>query len=73
MAAAVPAVPRESYLAAFVNLRLLLTAARETQDHQQAILKAFQAIEASAEIAEHLVKSVGAVENKLENWEWRRT
>ena len=67
MAAAVPAVPRESYIAAFVNLRLLLTTAREMPDHQQAILKAFQAIEASAEIAENLVKSIGAVENKLDN------
>ena len=64
-----PPVARESYVAAFFNLRQVLIAARELQDPQQAILKAFQAIEASAEISENMVKSIGAVEDKFENWE----
>ena len=64
-----PPVARESYVAAFINLRQVLTAAKESQDPQQAILKAFQAIEASAEISENIVRSIGAVEDKLENWE----
>ena len=64
-----PPVARESYVAAFINLRQVLTAAKESQDPQQAILKAFHAIEASAEISENIVKSVGVIEDRLENWE----
>ena len=64
-----PPVARESYARAFVNLRQLLNAARETQEPQEWILKAFQAIEASAEIFENIVRSIGAIEDKVENWE----
>ena len=58
-------VARESYTAAFRNMRQLLTAARDTQDAKEVIRLVFRAIEASAEISENLVHSVGSVEDKL--------
>ena len=64
-----PPVSRESFSAAFGNVRRLLTTAKEAQDPKELIIKAFQAIEASAEIAEKIVMSVSAVEDKVETWE----
>ena len=46
----------------------MLTTAKEAQDPKELIIKAFQAIEASAEIAEKIVMSVSAVEDKVETW-----
>ena len=65
-----PPVIRESYTAAFGNLRRLLTTARDTQDAREVVLLAFRAIEASAEVSENLVHSVGSVEDKLATWEF---
>ena len=64
-----PAVARESYAAAFSNIRGLLAAAKETQDAKEVLRKAFQAIEASTEVSENLVRSLAAVEDKVEQWE----
>ena len=47
----------------------MLNAVRDVQDPKEVILKAFQAIEASAEISENLVRSVGALEDKVDTWE----
>ena len=62
-------VSLESFSTAFGNVRRLLTTAKEAQDPKELIIKAFQAIEASAEIAERIVMSVGAIEDKVETWE----
>ena len=64
-----PPVARESYTAALGNLRQILTAARDIQDAKEIIRLAFRAIEASAEISENLVHSVGSVEDKWATWE----
>ena len=64
-----PPVPRESFSTAFGNLRRILATAKGTQEPKDLIVVAFQAIEASAEIAERIVMSVGAVEDKVETWE----
>ena len=68
-----PPVPRESFAAALGNVRKLLTSAREVQDPKEVIVRAFQAIEATAEISERLVMSVGALEDKVGTWETAAT
>ena len=64
-----PPIQRESYVAALMSLRGLLTAAQNTQDPKGASVKGFQAILAAAEIIENIVVSIGAVEDKVETWE----
>ena len=61
-----PPIPREAFAAAFGNLRQLLTTARDTADPKEVIVKAFQAIEATTEISQKLLMSVGALEDKWE-------
>ena len=64
-----PPVPRTEYAAAIAGVRQILAAAGNTQDAKEIILKAFQALEAQAAIAEKLVNSVGFVEEKVAHWE----
>ena len=68
-----PPVPRESFAAALGNVRKLLTSAREVQDPKEVIVRTFQAIQATAEISERLVMSVGALEDKVGTWETAAT
>ena len=63
-----PPVSRESFAQALGNVRQLLVQARETQDAKEVLIKVFLAIEATAEISDRLVLSVGAVEDKVEIW-----
>ena len=64
-----PPVLRESYTVAFGNLRRLLDGVKDAQDPKEAIMMAFQAISASAEISDNLVMSVGALEDTVNTWE----
>ena len=68
-----PPVPRESFIAALGNIRQFLTLARDTHAPKEVIVKAFQAIEATAEISERIVMSVGALEDKVGTWETAAT
>ena len=64
-----PLVAWESYATAFVNLRQLLSTAKDAKDAREIFLKAFQAIEASAQISENMAASIGAIEDKIGNRE----
>ena len=64
-----PPIPRESYIAAFGNLKRLLATAAEFQDPKEVLVVAFKAIEALATIVEQIVLSVNAVEDKVGTWE----
>ena len=64
-----PPVPRDTYAVALGNIRQLLSTVKGTPDPKEVTLKAFQAIEATTEIAQKFLLSIGALEDKVETWE----
>ena len=56
-----PPVRRESFTIALGNVRQLLTTARDTQDPKEVLVKAFQAIEATAEAAEEVIVTIPSI------------
>ena len=64
-----PPVPRESFALALGKLREILDVAKGNTDPKEVLVKALQAIEATAEISEKILLSIGALEDKVETWE----
>ena len=64
-----PPVPRDAYAVALGNIRQLLATVKDTPDPKEVTLKAFQAIEATTDIAQKFLLSIAALEDKVETWE----